>query len=87
MARYGAMFGPDITFLGVDRCDWAEPDTYAGADVVILTGSSVDPYNPKVVRATTGSLFHLAVVTGVTVEAALAGSSATTGRCRSGPTS
>ena len=36
MARYGAMFGPDITFLGVDRCDWAEPATYADADVVIL---------------------------------------------------
>jgi TrmH family RNA methyltransferase len=44
----------------------------AGADVVILTGSSVDPYNPKVVRATTGSLFHLTVVTGVTIEAAAA---------------
>ncbi|MGN6446783.1 TrmH family RNA methyltransferase [Amnibacterium sp.] len=44
----------------------------AGADVVILTGTSVDPYNPKVVRATTGSLFHLRVVTGVTIEAALA---------------
>lgn len=42
----------------------------AGADVVILTGSSVDPYNPKVVRATTGSLFHLSIVTGVTLEAA-----------------
>jgi hypothetical protein len=30
MARYGAQFGPDITFLGVPRCDWAEPETYAG---------------------------------------------------------
>src|ERR1700712_2764660 len=36
MARYGAQFGPDITFLGVDRCDWADADTYADADVVIL---------------------------------------------------
>lgn len=36
-----------------------------GADGVVLTGSSVDPYNPKVVRSTTGSLFHLPVVTGV----------------------
>ena len=36
MTRYGAQFGPDITFLGVDRCDWAEPDGYADADVVIL---------------------------------------------------
>ena len=33
----------------------------AGADAVILTGRSVDLYNPKVVRATTGSLFHVAV--------------------------
>ncbi|MFT4258104.1 TrmH family RNA methyltransferase [Microbacterium sp.] len=33
----------------------------AGADAVILTGRTVDPYNPKVVRATTGSLFHLPV--------------------------
>nr|WP_208382546.1 RNA methyltransferase [Microbacterium ulmi] len=37
----------------------------AGADAVILTGRTVDPYNPKVVRATTGSLFHLAVAVGV----------------------
>jgi agmatinase len=36
MARYGPQFGPDITFLGVPRCDWAEPGSYAGADVVIL---------------------------------------------------
>ena len=36
MARYGAQFGPDITFLGVDRCDWADPESFAGADVVIL---------------------------------------------------
>jgi agmatinase len=21
MARYGGMFGPDVTFLGVERCD------------------------------------------------------------------
>jgi TrmH family RNA methyltransferase len=37
----------------------------AGADAVILTGRTVDPYNPKVVRATTGSLFHLPIVVGV----------------------
>ncbi|MCU1472817.1 RNA methyltransferase [Amnibacterium sp.] len=43
----------------------------AGADAVILTGSSVDPYNPKVVRSTTGSLFHLPVATGAGVAAAL----------------
>ena len=31
----------------------------AGADAAVLTGSSVDPYNGKVVRASAGSLFHL----------------------------
>ncbi|WP_442575299.1 TrmH family RNA methyltransferase [Microbacterium sp. F51-2R] len=36
----------------------------AGADAVVLTGRTVDPYNPKVVRATTGSLFHLPVAVG-----------------------
>jgi agmatinase len=34
--RYGTQFGPDITFLGVDRCDWSDPATYPGADIVIL---------------------------------------------------
>jgi TrmH family RNA methyltransferase len=34
----------------------------AGADAVVLTGSSVDPYNGKAVRASAGSLFHLPVV-------------------------
>lgn len=36
----------------------------AGADAVILTGRTVDPYNPKVVRSTTGSLFHLPIAVG-----------------------
>ncbi|WP_326965068.1 TrmH family RNA methyltransferase [Arthrobacter sp. PL16] len=40
----------------------------AGADAVILTGSSVDPYNPKTVRSTVGSLFHLPIVIGVELE-------------------
>ncbi len=34
--RYGAQYGPDVTFLGVPRCDWREPSTYAGAHVVVL---------------------------------------------------
>ena len=33
----------------------------AGADGVVLIGDSVDPYNPKTVRASAGSLFHLPV--------------------------
>ncbi|MFT2817690.1 TrmH family RNA methyltransferase [Leifsonia sp. A12D58] len=36
----------------------------AGADAVILTGRSVDLYNPKVVRSSTGSIFHLPVAVG-----------------------
>lgn len=39
----------------------------AGADAVILTASSVDIYNPKAVRSTAGSLFHLPVVLGADV--------------------
>lgn len=34
----------------------------AGADGVILVGDSVDPYNPKSVRASVGSIFHLPLV-------------------------
>ncbi|WP_436736136.1 TrmH family RNA methyltransferase [Streptomyces sp. BBFR102] len=45
----------------------------AGADAVVLTDASVDVYNPKAVRASVGSLFHLPVAVGVPVEAAVAG--------------
>lgn len=37
----------------------------AGAQAVVFSGASVDPYNGKCVRASAGSLFHLPVVTGV----------------------
>jgi TrmH family RNA methyltransferase len=43
----------------------------AGADAVVLAGDSVDPYNGKAVRASAGSLFHLAVVRGAELAAAL----------------
>lgn len=33
----------------------------AGADAVVFAGQGVDPYNGKCVRASAGSLFHLAV--------------------------
>jgi agmatinase len=54
------MFGPDVTFLGVDRCDWAEPAGYAGADVVVLGapydgGTSHRPgtrFGPAAIRST-----------------------------------
>lgn len=43
----------------------------AGADAVVLTLESVDVHNPKVIRATAGSLFHLPVVTGVALDTVL----------------
>jgi TrmH family RNA methyltransferase len=39
----------------------------AGADAVIFSDNSVDVYNPKVVRSTTGSIFHLPVVIGADI--------------------
>ena len=40
----------------------------AGADAVIFSANSVDVYNPKVVRSTTGSLFHLPIVVDADLE-------------------
>lgn len=34
----------------------------AGADLVVVSGGSVDPFNPKTVRATAGSLFHIPIL-------------------------
>ncbi|MFD1831518.1 MULTISPECIES: TrmH family RNA methyltransferase [Streptomyces] len=45
----------------------------AGADAVVLTDASVDLYNPKAVRASVGSIFHLPVAVGVPAEQAVAG--------------
>ncbi|HEY0186084.1 MAG TPA: RNA methyltransferase [Cellulomonas sp.] len=39
----------------------------AGADAVVVAGDSVEVTNPKVVRSTAGSLYHLPVVAGVSV--------------------
>src|SRR5262245_24056683 len=36
VTRYGAMYGPDLTFLGVQPCDLSDVDSFAGADVVIV---------------------------------------------------
>lgn len=40
----------------------------AGADAVVFTGRTVDLYNPKVVRSSTGSLFHLPVAVGAELD-------------------
>ena len=74
MTRYGPQYGPDITFLGVDRCDLDEPSSYAGADVVIVGapfdgGTSHRPgtrFGPMAIRQTCylphdGSRPHLAL--------------------------
>ncbi|XVQ87873.1 agmatinase [Microbispora siamensis] len=60
MSRYGQMFGPDITFLGVERCDLDDPAGYADADIVILGapfdgGTSHRPgarFGPNAIRQT-----------------------------------
>ncbi|GAB3703201.1 TrmH family RNA methyltransferase [Mariniluteicoccus flavus] len=39
-----------------------------GADAVILSADSVELHNPKIVRASVGSIFHLPIVTGADLE-------------------
>ena len=36
MARLGGMFGPDVTFLGVDRCDIDDPESLRDVDIVVI---------------------------------------------------
>lgn len=45
----------------------------SGADLIVLTPGSVDPYNPKVVRSSAGALFHVPVVEASIGEVADAG--------------
>jgi agmatinase len=54
------MFGPDVTFLGVERCDLDEPSTFENADVVII-GAPYDAgasyrggarFGPQAIRTT-----------------------------------
>jgi agmatinase len=68
------MYGPDVTFLGVDRCDLGDPATFADADIVVLGapfdgGTSHRPgtrFGPQAIRSTDylahdGSRPHLAL--------------------------
>lgn len=41
MVNHGNMYGPDFTFLGIERCDLEIPSTYSDADVVIV-GAPID---------------------------------------------
>jgi len=58
---------PKLVAVLVDAADPGNAGTIiriadaAGADAVVFAGDSVDAFNPKVVRASTGSLFHLPV--------------------------
>jgi RNA methyltransferase, TrmH family len=45
----------------------------AGADGVVFSATSVDPYNAKCVRSSAGSLFHLPVVAGPALTEVVAG--------------
>src|SRR5687767_13813603 len=60
MARYGGMFGPDVTFLGVDRCDLEDAASFDGAGAVVI-GAPYDAgtsyragarFGPKAIRTT-----------------------------------
>src|SRR3954447_10369317 len=74
MTRYGAQFGPDITFLGVPGVDIADTEALAAADVVVVGapfdgGTSHRPgtrFGPMAIRQTDylpqdGSRPHLAL--------------------------
>jgi len=60
VARYGAQYGPDVTFLGIERCELGEPSSYADADVVVVGapfdgGTSHRPgarFGPQAIRTT-----------------------------------
>lgn len=59
--------GPRLLALCADIRDPGNAGTVvrcadaAGADGVVLLGNAVDPHNPKTVRASVGSVFHLPV--------------------------
>src|SRR5215470_1315461 len=36
MTRIGNLYGPDATFLGVPATDLADPESWAGTDIVII---------------------------------------------------
>ncbi len=55
----GNMYGPDFTFLGVNRCDLTKPETFQNADIVIV-GAPIDSgtsfrsgakFGPQAIRA------------------------------------
>ncbi|MTA50798.1 MAG: agmatinase [Actinobacteria bacterium] len=70
------MYGPDFTFLGVEKCDLSKPETFAGADIVIVgapfdggtTHRSGAKFGPQAIRGADylphdGSRPHMALRT------------------------
>jgi TrmH family RNA methyltransferase len=70
---------PDLVAVCADVRDPGNAGTVircadaAGAGAVVLTGSSVDPYNGKAVRATVGSLFHVPLAIAADTAAVITG--------------
>ena len=70
--------GPELVVVCADVRDPGNAGTVircadaAGAGAVVLTGSSVDPYNGKAVRASVGSLFHVRLAVETDTSAVLA---------------
>ncbi|HUP85073.1 MAG TPA: RNA methyltransferase [Acidimicrobiales bacterium] len=68
--RLESLRGARLVVVAVDVRDPGNAGTIlrsaesAGADGVLCCGGSVDVYNPKTVRASAGSLFHVPVVAG-----------------------
>lgn len=77
-ATIGDLVATDLVVVCVDVRDPGNLGTVirtadaAGVDAVVCCDGTVDPTNPKCVRATAGSLFHLPVVEGGTAAEALA---------------
>lgn len=64
----GGSSGPRLVAICADVRDPGNAGTVircadaAGADAVVLAGDAVDLYNPKTIRASVGSAFHLPIV-------------------------
>lgn len=50
----------------IRTCDWF------GVNAVMVSANSVELFNPKVVRATSGSIFHVPIITDVNMQSVLA---------------
>src|SRR5580704_18078394 len=67
MTRLGGMYGPDATFLGVDRADLDDPASWASADIMFI-GAPFDGGTSHRPGARFGPLAELKVVDAGDVE-------------------